>query len=64
MELIPSGPIKELVSVTDTIEKHSKAILHNKRFAAQDGKEATEGQIGSGKDIMSTLSESTVVTPQ
>lgn len=58
VELIPSGPVKDLVSVTDTIEKHSKEILHNKRFSLQAGDEATKGQIGSGKDIMSILSES------
>lgn len=59
VELIPSGPIRDLVSITDSIEKHSKEILHDKRQALQDGDKATQEQIGGGKDIMSVLSEST-----
>lgn len=58
VELIPLKTVKDMLSVTDTIGRHTKGILRKKRLALQAGDEAIRTQVGQGKDIMSILSKS------
>ncbi|KAL5524315.1 hypothetical protein ACEPAF_9455 [Sanghuangporus sanghuang] len=53
--MVPWAPVKSLVKIVDTIERHSKDILQRKRVALMKGDKGLKAQIGNGKDVMSVL---------
>ncbi|KAL5482415.1 hypothetical protein ACEPAI_9009 [Sanghuangporus weigelae] len=55
LEMIPSETVRDLLSVTDTMQKYTKQILRDKKEALKNGDEATRKQVGGGKDILSVL---------
>ena len=57
LEMIPSETVRDLLSVTDAMQKHTKRILRDKKEAIGKGDGATGKQAGGGKDILSVLSK-------
>ncbi|KAI5121363.1 hypothetical protein M0805_000671 [Coniferiporia weirii] len=55
LEYIPSGLIKEMTKIVDTMDDQSRQIFMKKKKALEDGDEAVQRQVGKGKDIMSVL---------
>lgn len=54
IDLVPSGPIREITDVVDTIERSTTGIYNNKKEAIKKGEIST--QVGQGKDIITVLS--------
>ncbi|KAI5123118.1 hypothetical protein M0805_001474 [Coniferiporia weirii] len=55
LEFISFGAVKEMNTVSNTMENSSQSILRGKREAIEKGDEAVLAQVGKGKDIMSIL---------
>jgi len=52
---IPSKRVKNIVHITDILDRTSQDIYLSKKQAMQDGDDAVQHQVGEGRDIMSVL---------
>lgn len=62
VELIPSKRIQRIKSIIDTMHETSTEIFRNKKAALEKGDDAVLRQLGAGKDIMSILCMSLVIS--
>ena len=62
--LAPYLPIPHwgrMLKVVDTMDSQSRNVFYGKKAALEKGDEAVTHQIGEGRDIMSILSESSII---
>ncbi|KAI0628763.1 cytochrome P450 [Trametes polyzona] len=55
VEMVPYGPIRKLVRITDTMHENATRIYNQKKALLESGDEDLKQQVGEGKDIMSVL---------
>ena len=57
---VPLAATKKLMNIRDTMERHSKEIIAEKKAALAKGDAALALEVGEGKDIISVLSTSSL----
>lgn len=62
VDLIPSESVKKLRDIVDVFHKTSTEIIETKRAALRGGNEVLATQIGRGKDVISILSTTSLLS--
>lgn len=63
VDLMPSESVKQLRDIVDVFHKTSTEIIETKRAALRGGDEVLATQIGRGKDVISILSTTSLLSP-
>ena len=53
LRLVPSRPLRQLLDISDTMQRRSEEIIRERKEAMAKGDAALLAQVGEGKDIMS-----------
>ena len=61
VEMLPMDSVRDLRRISDTLHERSVSIYREKKEALEKGDEAVTHQISEGRDILSILSESSVI---